>query len=123
MVLVATWEASTGAHYAMDVLAGRTLAAYDVAQLLAKRPGYVGVRRDGLQIDDFQTALEAARTDITEALEARCGHALIACAEEDQSRFADAAKNRAFYEATQTSDLPVVFEQNANSPEDVGKLG
>jgi hypothetical protein len=32
------------AHYAMDVLAGRTLALYDLAQLLANKSGYVGVR-------------------------------------------------------------------------------
>ena len=33
-----------GAHYAMDVIAGRTLADYDVAHLLANDPGYVGRR-------------------------------------------------------------------------------
>jgi PAP2 superfamily len=34
-----------GAHYAIDVLGGRTLAEYDLAQLLANRTGYVGVTR------------------------------------------------------------------------------
>jgi len=31
-----------GAHYAMDVIAGRTLALYDVAHLLANDSAYVG---------------------------------------------------------------------------------
>ena len=31
-----------GAHYAMDVLGGRTLATYDVAHLLANDPAYLG---------------------------------------------------------------------------------
>ena len=31
-----------GAHYAMDVLGGRTLALYDLAHLLANDPAYVG---------------------------------------------------------------------------------
>src|SRR5580704_8724925 len=31
-----------GAHYAMDVIAGRTLAMYDLAHLLANDPAYVG---------------------------------------------------------------------------------
>ena len=30
-----------GAHYAMDVLGGRTLATYDLAQLLANKPAYM----------------------------------------------------------------------------------
>jgi len=36
----------------------------------------------------------------------------------DESRFADAGKNRAFYEATQTYGLPVVYEQMAERTED-----
>ena len=31
-----------GAHYAMDVLGGRTLATYDLAHLLANDPIYLG---------------------------------------------------------------------------------
>jgi membrane-associated phospholipid phosphatase len=111
-----------GAHYAMDVLGGRTLALHDMAQLLANKPGYVGVARNDVTIDDFRSALAAARADLTKALETGCGNRIAACAKQDQGRFAHPTQNRAFYEATQTYDLPVVFEQNAKDAEDVGKL-
>src|SRR5262245_19257354 len=45
-----------GAHYAMDVVAGRALAEYDLAQLLANRTGYVGVKHDEVEIEDFRAA-------------------------------------------------------------------
>jgi hypothetical protein len=105
----------------MDVLGGRTLAAYDLAQILARKPGYAGVDRGGLKIDDFQKALAAARADMTKALEAGCGDKIVVCAQGDQSRFKDAAKVRAFYESTQTYGLPVVFARNAGTV-DIGKV-
>jgi len=111
-----------GSHYAMDVLGGRTLAEYDLAQLLANKTGYVGVERDNVKIDDFPKALAAARADLTAALEKGCGGKIADCAAQDQSRFADPAKNSAFYEATQTYGLPVVFANNAEGAEDVAKL-
>jgi hypothetical protein len=111
-----------GAHYAMDVLGGRTLAEYDLAQLLANKTGYVGVKRGDVEIDNFREALAAARADLTAALEKTCGGKIADCAVQDQSRFADPAKDRAFYEATQTYGLPVVFTNNAEATEDVAKL-
>jgi len=111
-----------GAHYAMDVLGGRTLSTYDLAQLLANKSGYAGVNRNGVEIDDFPKALVAARADLTKALETGCGDTVAACAKQDDSRFAHPAKNRAFYETTQTYGLPVVFTPNAKGTEDVGKL-
>ena len=111
-----------GAHYAMDVLAGRTLAAYDLAQLLANKPAYVGLKRRGVDIDDFHQALVVARSDLTKALEAQCGQSVAACAPQDHGRFADAAKNHDFYEVTQTYGLPVVFAQTAAGAEDVARL-
>ena len=89
-----------GAHYAMDVLGGRTLATYDVSQLLANKPEYLGVSRDGLVIDNYQKTLAAARADTAAALEKGCGQTLTLCSRRDESRFADPAKNRIFYEAT-----------------------
>jgi PAP2 superfamily len=111
-----------GAHYAMDVLGGRTLAAYDLAQLLANKPGYVGVKRGAFAIDDFQKALAAARADFTGAVKASCRASVAVCAAQDSSRFAQPARNRAFYATTQTYGLPVVFTKNARGTEDVGKL-
>jgi membrane-associated phospholipid phosphatase len=111
-----------GSHYAMDVLAGRTLALYDLAQLLANKPGYVGVKREDVEIGDFPEALADARAELAAALEKACGGKITDCAEQDESRFADPAKNSAFYEATQTYGLPVVFAKNAQGTEDVAKL-
>ena len=111
-----------GSHYAMDVLAGRTLALYDLAQLLANKPGYVGVKREDVEIGDFPKALADARAELAAALEKACGGKITDCAEQDESRFADPAKNSAFYEATQTYGLPVVFANNAQDTEDVAKL-
>jgi PAP2 superfamily len=108
-----------GAHYAMDVLAGRALAEYDVAQLLANRRGYVGVQNGAVKIDDFPAALAVARSDVTKALENGCNHTIEVCARQDKSRFARASSNRTFYEATQTYGLPAVSQRDA---EDVGKV-
>jgi membrane-associated phospholipid phosphatase len=111
-----------GAHYAMDVLGGRTLATYDLAQFLADKAGYVGPKRGNFVIDNYQQALAAARADMTAALEKECGSTLGHCARQDDGRFSDPAKNKTFYEATQTYGLPVVYEQNAGGAEDVGRL-
>ncbi len=110
-----------GAHYAMDVLAGRTLALYDLAQLLANRAGYVGVKRAGIEIDDFPKTMAAARADLVKVFEADCGGTIAACAVKDNGRFAQPLANLRFYEATQTYNLPIVHPENANATEDVGK--
>jgi membrane-associated phospholipid phosphatase len=111
-----------GAHYAMDVVGGRTLALYGLAQLLANKADYVGLTLNDVKIDDFQTALAAARVDMTKALEDGCGARVAVCALRDHSRFADSSSNRNFYEATQTYDLPVVFEGYERRVENVAEL-
>ena len=109
-----------GAHYPMDVLAGRTLAEYDLAQLLANTPGYVGVNRDNVKIDNFQKALKDAAVELTAGLAKGCDKSVTDCDAKD--RFDDPVKNSAFYESTQTYGLPVVFPNNAERTEDVAKL-
>jgi hypothetical protein len=112
-----------GAHYAMDVLGGRALALYDMAHLLANDPAYMGQTIKGAPpITDFRAEVIEARAELTKVLEAGCGKPVAACAQEDSSRFHDAAANKAFYDATQTYDLGVVFAKNAKKKEDVGKL-
>jgi hypothetical protein len=117
-----------GAHYAMDVLGGRTLALYDMAHLLANDPLYTGRTYTGVTytavttIKDFQSALKAARADLAAALEAACGKTLPECAREDIGRFSNPAASAAFYASTQTYNLPVVYSATANAIEDVGKL-
>ena len=59
---------------------------------------------------------------MTKALEGGCGARVAVCALRDHSRFADSSSNRNFYEATQTYDLPVVFEESEKKVEDVAEL-
>lgn len=112
-----------GAHYAMDVLGGRTLALYDMAHLLANDPAYIGQAvRGNLKINDFRAALKAARSDMTTALQAGCGKTIQECAREDIGRFSSPAANASFYADTQTYDLPVVYAEEASEVEDVRKI-
>jgi hypothetical protein len=113
-----------GAHYAMDVMAGRTLALYDLAHLLANDPTYVGqtLRGAPATIKDFQTAIKYAREDMTTTLQAACGKTIRDCSHEDTGRLSNPAANESFYAVTQTYNLPVVYPQNANSVENVSKL-
>jgi peptidoglycan/xylan/chitin deacetylase (PgdA/CDA1 family) len=111
-----------GAHYAMDVIGGRTLALYDLAQLLANKPGYVGTSRAGIRIDDFRKELIDARSEVAKLLAEDCGVSLPECAGRDSGRFADSITNTLLVEATQTYELPIVFPENANRLEEVSKL-
>jgi PAP2 superfamily len=112
-----------GAHYAMDVMGGRTLALYDMAHLLANDPVYLSHSTRGANaIKDFRAAVKAARADIVTTLQAACGKTVETCANEDTSRFSNPAANEAFYASTQTYNLPVVYPKNAGVLEDVNKL-
>jgi peptidoglycan/xylan/chitin deacetylase (PgdA/CDA1 family) len=111
-----------GAHYAMDVIGGRTLALYDLAQLLANKPGYVGASRAGIRIEDFRKELIDARSDVAKILAKDCGVSVPECADRDSGRFADSITNTLLIEATQAYELPTVFPENVNRPEDVNKL-
>ena len=112
-----------GAHYAMDVLGGRTLATYDLAHLLANDPSYLGrTLRGAPVVKDYQAALKAARSDLSAALQAGCGDTIAVCAGEDIGRLSNPAMNEAFYAVTQTYGLPVVYPKNLNAVEDVGKV-
>ncbi|MCJ2142186.1 phosphatase PAP2 family protein [Methylobacterium sp. E-066] len=125
-----------GAHYAMDVIGGRTTSLHAVAHLLANDPAYVGqIRKNPAVIDanaadadkrvgvtDYRALLTEARAAMTDALKAGCGDSVAACAARDTGRFKDAAANTAFYEATQTYGLPVVHDATAKAREDVGTI-
>jgi hypothetical protein len=112
-----------GAHYAMDVLAGRTLALYDMAHLLANDPLYVGqTMKNTPRINDFPAAVRKARASITATLEVGCGNTIDACSRQDIGRLSGPASNEAFYAATQSYNLPIVYSENTDRFEDVGTL-
>jgi hypothetical protein len=112
-----------GSHYVMDVLGGRTLALYDMAHLLANDPTYMGLSVGGVPlINDFQRAVKDARSELIAVLRAGCGNTIETCAKEDTGRFNNPAADEAFYDATQTYSLPVVYPKNAGVLEDVEKL-
>jgi PAP2 superfamily len=112
-----------GAHYAMDVLGGRALATYDIAHLLANDPVYTGRSLPSAPvIENYQTALKKAKADLEAVLQASCGDTIQSCASQDVSRFNNPAMNEAFYNATQTYGLPVVYSENVGKLEDVGTL-
>ena len=124
-----------GAHYAMDVLGGRTLATYDLAHLLANEPTYMNRPLKNVAmttatsepqvqaaIGDFRAAVAAARADLTKALEAACGDTIAACARQDTGRFNAPAMNEAFYATTQTYGLGIAHPETADKVEDVGAL-
>jgi hypothetical protein len=124
-----------GAHYAMDVLGGRTVATYDLAHLLANDPAYMNRPLKNVAtmtatsesqvpeaIVDFRASVTAARADLTRALEAACGDTVQACARHDTGRFNAPAMNEAFYAVTQTYGLPVVHPEIADKAEDVTTL-
>ncbi|HVT98545.1 MAG TPA: phosphatase PAP2 family protein [Acidobacteriaceae bacterium] len=111
-----------GSHYVMDVLGGRTLALYDMAHLLANDPAYMGLSvRGAAPIADFQAVVKKARAELDMILKAGCGNTMDACAKEDTGRFSNAEADEAFYDVTQTYNLPAVYPNNAGA-EDVSKL-
>jgi hypothetical protein len=112
-----------GAHYAMDVLGGRTVALYDLAQLLSENPAYLNQKLPMAKpIANYAAALKLAQSDLTKALESATGTSIADAAAKDTSRFADPAANEAFYESTQTYSLPVVYPAQAAASEDVAKI-
>jgi PAP2 superfamily len=124
-----------GAHYAMDVLGGRTVATHDLAHLLANDPAYMNRPLKNVamttaasepqvpaSIADFRVAVATARADLTKVLEAACGDTVAACARQDTGRFNAPAMNEAFYATTQTYGLGIAHPEIADKVEDVGTL-
>ena len=77
--------------------------------------------RGAAPIADFQAAVKKAQTELDVILKAGCGNTIDACATEDTGRFSNAEADEAFYNVTQTYNLPAVYP-NSIGAEDVGKL-
>ncbi len=98
-----------GAHYAMDVIGGRTTSLHALAHLLANDPAYVGqIRTNPAVLDqasadtsktvtlaDYPAVVKDARAEIEAFVAQTCGRDVAACAGEDTSRFRDPAANAA----------------------------
>ncbi len=112
-----------GAHYAMDVIGGRTLALYDMAHLLANDPAYVNRSIPKITpIADFHDAVKQGRKLLASTLETGCGNTVKICSKEDTGRFSNTAGNDTLYAATLNYDLPVVYSKTAGAFEDIGKV-
>lgn len=111
-----------GAHYAMDVLGGRTLAMVDMAHLLANDPAYMSASSKSTAGGDFRAAMIAAQKQLRKTLEETCGEEVATGAAEDTGRFCNAVANEAFYACTQTYGLPVVYPKAAGTVEDVARV-
>jgi hypothetical protein len=66
--------------------------------------------------------LLGARSEAAKILEEDCGVRIPECADRDTGRFADPITNMLLVETTQAYELPIVFPENADRLEDVGKL-
>jgi hypothetical protein len=63
-----------------------------------------------------------ARAELIAVLQNGCGNTIDVCAREDTGRFSNTAVIEAFYDATQTYSLPVVYPKNSGVLEDVEKI-
>ena len=101
-----------GAHYPLDVAAGRIQATYDVAQLLNNNLAYLNQPISVFAVGNVTTSsnyaalFQAASADLRTMLTQGCGGTVAACAGGGGDRFSDPAQNRAAYEARLTYNLP-----------------
>ena len=102
-----------GAHYPLDVIAGRVLGSYDVAQMLNNNSKYLGATVNGVfgigdltTTTNFQTVFTAAQADVRNLLQTGCGTTIAACAAAGApDRFSNLAQDRADYTARLTYGL------------------
>jgi subtilase-type serine protease len=105
-----------GVHYPLDVILGRSLATYDVVQMLNNNPKYTNFTVNGVfgigdvtTTGNFQTVFTAAQTDVRNLLQNGCGSDLATCsATSAPDRFSNAAQNKADYIARLTYGLPTL---------------
>jgi autotransporter-associated beta strand protein len=103
-----------GAHYPLDVIGGRILATYDVAQLLNNNPDYLNQTISVYGVgtvtttNDYATLFRNAMADMRGLLAAGCGSTdLASCAAAGApDRFSNPAANLAAYEQRLTYGLP-----------------
>jgi uncharacterized protein with beta-barrel porin domain len=105
-----------GAHYPLDVIAGRALASYDVVQMLSNNPQYTNATVNGVfgigdltTTNNFQTVFRSAQTDVRNLLQTGCGTDIATCASSGAAdRFSSLTQDRADYTARLTYGLPTL---------------
>lgn len=105
-----------GAHYPLDIIAGRALASYDVSQMLNNNSKYLGATVNGVfgigdltTTNNFQTLFTAAQTDTRNLLTAGCGTDIATCiATSAPDRLSNLAQDKADYTARLTYGLPTL---------------
>ena len=108
-----------GAHYPLDVEAGRIQATYDVAQLLNNNPAYLNQPINVFAVgtvttsNDYAALFKNATTDLRTTLAAGCGGTIASCAATGApDRFSNASTNLANYEQRLTYGLPATAATN-----------
>jgi uncharacterized protein with beta-barrel porin domain len=118
-----------GAHYPLDVIAGRVLGTYDVVQMLNNNPQYTNATVNGVfgignvtTTGNFQSVFTAAQTDVRNLLQTGCGTTIAACAAAGApDRFSNLAQDRADYTARLTYGLQTL--SFAQAPREAAPAG
>jgi hypothetical protein len=96
-----------GVHYALDVIGGRSLAEYDLAQAFGNpayqnNPSYTGTPIA------LQATFAPAATELNSYLSTNCGGTVASCAANQTNPYAPTAANLAAYTAKLTYGLPTL---------------
>ena len=118
-----------GVHYPIDIIAGRALASYDIAQMLNNNPRYLNATVNGVfgigdltTTGNFQTVFTAAQTDVRNLFTTNCGTDIATCAATGApDRFSNAAANQANYIARLSYGLPTL--SFAQAPREAAPTG
>ena len=126
-----------GAHYAMDIIAGRTTGYYLMAQLLSNDKNYIGTvalsnnynqptnqtslgssvtigSGPGAVAPSYTALFQASSAELRSALQVACGDTIANCAQKDSGLFSNQSANQALVNWTTTYNLPAVYSSRIN---------
>ena len=135
-----------GAHWAMDVISGRTIGYYAAAQLLGDNPNYLGTvsllkyyiqptnqpslgdsvtigSGSGSISPNYSSLFESSSTELRSALQIACGDTIANCAQKDNGLFSNQSANKALVNWTTTYNLPAVYSSRINQQINFNNLG
>ena len=113
-----------GVHYALDVIGGRSLAQYDLAQALAN-PAYINNAATTGTAIDLPGLFQAAAPELNGYLSTGCGASIVTCAASAANTtgnpYVPSAVNAATYKANLTYGLPTLSLKQA--PQEAAPAG